>query len=77
MVVVGGIYSPNHYSSRWLSSLSTGTSDSPVRTGHCTVHCSVCAMSVDHRGLEQSTVDFAYPYGAPDSPVRPDVADCL
>jgi hypothetical protein len=27
MMVVGGIYSLNHYSSRWLSSLSTGTPD--------------------------------------------------
>jgi hypothetical protein len=26
-VVVGGIYSPNHYSSRWLTSLSMGTPD--------------------------------------------------
>jgi hypothetical protein len=36
MVVVGGIYSPNHYSSRWLTTLSMGTPDSPVvhRTQH-------------------------------------------
>jgi hypothetical protein len=37
MVVVGGIYSPNHYSSRWLSSLSTGTPDSPVCATSATV----------------------------------------
>jgi hypothetical protein len=30
MVVVGGIYSPNHDSSRWLTALSMGTPDSPV-----------------------------------------------
>jgi hypothetical protein len=36
---LGGIYSPNHYSSRWLSSLSTGTSNSPV--AHRTLHCSL------------------------------------
>jgi hypothetical protein len=27
---LGGIYSPNHYSSRWLSSLSMGTPDTPL-----------------------------------------------
>jgi hypothetical protein len=40
MVVVGGNYSPNHNSSRWMVFLSTGTSDSPVRTRHCTVDLS-------------------------------------
>jgi hypothetical protein len=34
-----GIYSPNHYSRRWLSSLSMGTSNSPVV--HRTLHCSL------------------------------------
>jgi hypothetical protein len=72
-----GIYSPNHYSSRWLLCLSKGTPDSSVRTRHSTVHCLVCATSSDHWGLEQSTVDFACPCGAPDSLVRPDVTDCL
>jgi hypothetical protein len=43
-----GIYSPNHNSSHWLCSLSTGTPDSPVRTVHGTVQCSVPAMSVAH-----------------------------
>jgi hypothetical protein len=31
---LGGIYSPNHNSSRWMCSLSTGTPDSPVRIRH-------------------------------------------
>jgi hypothetical protein len=69
MVVVGGIYSHNHYSSRWLCSLSMGTPDSLVRTGHSTVHCLVRAMSADHWGFEQSAIDFVCPCGAPDSPV--------
>jgi hypothetical protein len=34
---LGGIYSPNHYSSRRLTLLSTGTPDSPVV--HLTLHC--------------------------------------
>jgi hypothetical protein len=37
MVVVGGIYSPNHQNSRWGGLLSMGAPDSPVRTGHCPV----------------------------------------
>ena len=52
MVVVGGIYSLNHYSSCWLCVLSTGTLDSPVRTEHSTIHCPVRATSVDRSGLE-------------------------
>jgi hypothetical protein len=31
MVVVGGIYSPNHQNSRWGGLLSLGAPDSPVR----------------------------------------------
>jgi hypothetical protein len=52
MEVVGGIYSPNHYSSHWLFCLSMGTPDSPVRTGDSTVHCPVRATSADRWGLE-------------------------
>jgi hypothetical protein len=47
MEVVGGIYSPNHYSShccRW-------------RTGHATVQCPVRATSAARWGLEQLTVE--------------------
>jgi hypothetical protein len=61
--------SPNHYSSRWLGFLSTGTLDSLVRTGHCTVYCPVHAMSANCWGLEQLTVEFDCPCGALDSPV--------
>jgi hypothetical protein len=57
--VLGGIYSPNHYSSCWLCSLSTDTPDSPVRTGHCIVHCLVHATSVDRWGLEQLTLNLS------------------
>jgi hypothetical protein len=39
MEVVGGTYSPNQHSSRWLICLSMGTPDSPVHTEHSTVHC--------------------------------------
>jgi hypothetical protein len=31
VVVVGGIYSPNHQTNRWGGCLSMGASDSPVR----------------------------------------------
>jgi hypothetical protein len=50
--VVGGIYSPNHYSSYWLFCLSMGTPDSPVRTEDSTVPCPVRATSADRWGLE-------------------------
>jgi hypothetical protein len=66
MVVVGGIYSLNHYFSRWLFCLSTDTPDSLVRTRHCTVHSPVCATSADCWGLESLTIEFTYPCGATD-----------
>jgi hypothetical protein len=37
----------------------------------------VRATSVDRWGLELLTVEVFCPFGAPDSPVRPVVADCL
>jgi hypothetical protein len=46
-----GIYNPNHNSSRWMCSLSTGTPDIPVRTEHCIVHCTVRATSAVRWGL--------------------------
>jgi hypothetical protein len=69
MVVVGGIYSPNHYFSRWLFCLSMGTPDSPVRIGHSIVHCPVCATSSNRWGLELLTVEVVCPCGVLDSPV--------
>jgi hypothetical protein len=57
MVVVGGIYSPNHYSScccRWC-------------TEQGTVHCSVCATSANRWGLERLTIEVFYLIAAPDS----------
>jgi hypothetical protein len=69
MEVVGGIYSRNHYSSCWLTSLSMGTPDSLVCTGHGTVHCPVHATSANRWGLELLTVEVVCPCGAPDSPV--------
>jgi hypothetical protein len=77
MEVVGGIYSLNHYSSRWLFCLSTGTPDSPVCTEHGTVHCPVRATLANHWGLELLNIEVICPCGAPDIPVRPDIADCL
>jgi hypothetical protein len=76
MFVVGGIYSPNHYSSHWLTSLSMGTPDSPVRTEHNTIHCPVCATSTDCSGLELLIVEVACPCGAPDSPVAHWIVRC-
>jgi hypothetical protein len=66
---LGGIYSPNHYSScccRWAHRT--------VRccTGHDTVHCPVHATSTDHWGLERLTVEVLCSLAAPDSSVRSD-----
>jgi hypothetical protein len=66
MVVVGGIYSPNHYSSRycrWAHRI--------VRwcTGHSAVQYPVRAMSADHWGLDRLTVEVLCPLAAPDSPM--------
>jgi hypothetical protein len=71
MVVVGGIYSPNQ------TSLTMGTPDSPVV--HRILHCSLSggATSADRWGLELLTVEDFYPFGAPDSPVRPVIQECL
>jgi hypothetical protein len=76
MVVVGGIYSPNHYYSRCCR-----WAHRTIRwcTGHCIVHCPVRATSADHWGLQLLTVEVFYPLcgtgqsgGTPDSPVRSD-----
>jgi hypothetical protein len=77
MMVVGGIYNPNQHSSHWLFCLAWGTPDSPVRTGHSTVHCPLRATSADRWGLELLTIEVICPFGAPNSLVRPDVAYCL
>jgi hypothetical protein len=64
MEVVGGIYSPNHYSShccRWC-------------IGQGTAHCPLPAMSVDRWGLERLTVEVLCLLAAPDSPMRSDFA---
>jgi hypothetical protein len=71
MVVVGGIYIPNHYSSRccrWAHRTVWWC------TGHGTIHCPMRAMSADYRGLERLTVEVLCPLAAPDSPVRSDFA---
>jgi hypothetical protein len=69
MVVVVGIYSPNHYSSRccWCTQRT-------VRwyTGHGTVHCPVRTMSADRWGLERLTVEVLCPLAALNSLVRSD-----
>jgi hypothetical protein len=61
---------PNPIFSRWTESISfrsMGTSDRPVRTGHCTFHCPVPTTSADHWDLYQSTVGSDR---YPDSPVH-------
>jgi hypothetical protein len=45
---LGGIYSLTTILAVGCSFLSTGAPDSPVRTGHNTVHCLVPATSVAH-----------------------------
>jgi hypothetical protein len=74
MVVVGGIYSPNHYSSRFCR-----WAHRTVRwcTEHCTVHCPVSATSVDRWGLELLTVEVFYLLAAPDSPVAHWTVRCV
>jgi hypothetical protein len=47
------------------------------RTRHPTIHCPVLTTLADRWGLEQLTVEFVYPCGTPDSPVRPNIADFL
>jgi hypothetical protein len=55
MVVVGGIYSPNHYSSRWLTALLMGTLDSA--DVHQTLHCSLFGECHVSRSLGFGAVD--------------------
>jgi hypothetical protein len=55
MVVVGGIYSPNHYSSRWMTALLMGTLDSPVV--HRTQYCSLSGVCHISRPLGFGAVD--------------------
>jgi hypothetical protein len=66
MVVVGGMYSPNHYCSRccrWAHRTVWWC------TRHDTVHCPVRAMSADRWGLERLTVEVPCPLVAPNSPM--------
>jgi hypothetical protein len=70
------IYSPNQHSSRWLSSLSMGTPDSPVCTGHSTIHCPLRATSANRWGLVQLTVEVVCHFGAPDNPVAHRTVQC-
>jgi hypothetical protein len=74
MVVVGGIYSPNHYPSCccWWAHRTVR-----LCTGHSIIHCPVGAMSADHWSLERLTVEVVCPLAAPDSPVRSDISYCL
>jgi hypothetical protein len=55
MVVVGGIYSLQSLSSRWLSLLSMGTPDSPVV--HRTLYCSLSGECHVSRPLGFGGVD--------------------
>jgi hypothetical protein len=66
MVVVGGIYSSNHYSSRCCRRAHLTVQ---WCTRHGIVHCLVRAMSADSWGLEQLTVEVLCPLAALDSPV--------
>jgi hypothetical protein len=76
MVVVGGIYSPNHYSSRGLTSLSMDTPNSPTVHRTSTVHCPMSATSADRWGLELLTVEGLCPFAAPDSLVAHRTVRC-
>jgi hypothetical protein len=52
---LGGICSPNHYSSRWLNYLSMGTPDSPVV--HRTQYCSLSGACRVSRSLGFDAAD--------------------
>jgi hypothetical protein len=68
---LGGIYSPNHYSSRccrWTHRTERWC------TKHYTIHCSVRATSADYWGLERLIVEVLCPLATPDSSVRSDFA---
>jgi hypothetical protein len=69
MVVVGGIYSSDHYSSRCYR-----WAHRTIRwcTRHGTVHCRVIATSANRWALERLTVEVLCPLAAPDSPVCSD-----
>jgi hypothetical protein len=62
VLVVGGIYSPNHKSGHWGRLLSKGAPDSRCATGHCPVR-QPRHPTVRVRPLELLTC------GPPDSPV--------
>jgi hypothetical protein len=74
MVVVGGIYSPNHYSSRccWWAHRTVERC-----TEHSIVHCPVSATSADRWGLELLTVEVFCPLAASDSPVAHRTVRCV
>jgi hypothetical protein len=62
MVMVGGIYSPNHYSSPLLSMAHRTVQ---WCTGHDTVQCPVPATSVGRWGLERLPIEALCPLVAP------------
>jgi hypothetical protein len=70
---LGGIYSPNSYSSPLLS---MGTHDSLVVHQTLTVHCPVRATLDNCCGLELLTVEFFCPFAAPDSSVAHRTVRC-
>jgi hypothetical protein len=75
MEVVGGIYSLQLLSSRWLTMMSMDTPDSLLV--HRTLQYSLsgeCHVS-DCWGLELLTVEVFCSLAAPDSPMRSDFAD--
>jgi hypothetical protein len=72
MVVVGGIYSPNHYSSRccqWTHRAVRWCTDSE--------QCPVSATSTDHWGWELLTVELFCPLTSSDSPVAHRTVRCV
>jgi hypothetical protein len=74
MEVVGGIYSPNHNSSRccrWHIGQSGGAPDRELFI------FLVPAMSADRWGLERLTVEVFCPLAAPDSPVAHRIVQCV
>jgi hypothetical protein len=74
MVVVGGIYSPNHYSShcyRWAHRTVWRC------TEHSTIHCPVSATLANRWGLELLIVEVFCPLAASDSLVAHRTVQCI
>jgi hypothetical protein len=73
---LGCIYSPNHYSSRWLTLYRWAHRIVWSCTGHNTIHYPVRDTLSDRWGLEQLMVEVVCPFATLDSPVPYQTVRC-